>query len=50
MLGVATAGLGVLESTHVTALVAQYPGTFATVIGIAIIVMRFVTTSAIFKD
>ena len=50
IVGVATVGLGILESAHVTSLVAQYPGTFATVIGVVIIVMRFVTTSPIFKD
>ena len=48
--GIATAILGILEGQHITSWVAQYPGTFATVIGVAMIILRFVTTSPIFKE
>jgi hypothetical protein len=47
--GVATALLGVLQSAEITNIVAQYPGAVTTVIGIAVVVLRFVTTSPILK-
>ena len=49
ILSVATVLLGILEGQHITSLVATYPGTFATVIGILMLVLRFITTSPIFK-
>lgn len=48
--GVGTILLGILQGAEVTNLVAQYPGTFATSVGALIIVLRFVTTSPIFKS
>lgn len=41
--------LGILESQHVTTLVASYPGTVTTVIGVVMLVLRWMTTSSIFK-
>lgn len=41
--------LGILESTHVTSLVASHPGAFATGVGVLMLVLRFITTSPIFK-
>ena len=49
IVSVATVLLGILEGQHMTALVAQYPGTFATTIGIVMLVLRWLTTSPIFK-
>lgn len=46
--GVATALLGVLQSAEITDIVAQYPGIVTTVIGVAVIVLRFITTTPIF--
>lgn len=46
---VATVILGVLESEHVTSLVADHPGGFAIGIGVAMFVLRWMTTSPIFK-
>jgi hypothetical protein len=48
--GIATALLGVLQSTEITNIVAQYPGGVTTGIGVAVIILRFVTTSTIFKQ
>jgi tellurite resistance protein TehA-like permease len=48
--GIATALLGVLQSSEITNIVAQYPGAITTGIGVLVVVLRFVTTSAIFKQ
>ena len=48
--GALVAVLGLLESNEVTSLVAQYPGTVTTIIGLVIMGLRFLTTSAIFKN
>jgi len=47
--GVSTALLGVLQSAEITNIVAQYPGTVTTTIGVVIVALRFITTTAIFK-
>lgn len=46
---VATVVLGVLESQHVTSLVAEHPGGFAIGVGVVMFVLRWVTTSQIFS-
>jgi hypothetical protein len=47
---VAVTLLGILESTQVTSLVAAHPGAVTTVVGVLMLVLRFVTTSPIFKS
>ncbi len=49
LFGFAVAGVGILESAEMTHLVAARPGTFATVVGVLIVVLRWVTTSPIFS-
>ena len=46
---VGTVLLGVLESQHVTSLVADHPGGFAVAVGAVMFVLRWMTTSPIFK-
>ena len=46
---VATVLLGVLESQHITSLVAEHPGGFAVGVGVVMFVLRWMTTSPIFK-
>ena len=48
LFGVATALLGVLQSTEITNIVAQHPGTITTIIGVLIVLLRFATTTPIF--
>ena len=47
---VATVLLGVLESQHITSLVAEHPGTFAVVMGAVMLILRWMTTTPIFKS
>ena len=49
VVSVATMLLGILESQHVTAIVAEHPGTFTVVMGGVMLVLRWMTTSPIFK-
>ena len=47
---VATVLLGVLESQHITSLVAEHPGGFAVGVSVVIFVLRWMTTTPIFKS
>ena len=49
LLSTALTVLGVLEGAQFTTLVADYPGTFATTVGILIGALRFVTTTPVFR-
>jgi tellurite resistance protein TehA-like permease len=49
LFGVATALLGVLQSTEITNIVAQYPGGVTTTIGFLVVALRLITTSSVFK-
>lgn len=50
LFGVSTALLGLLQSAEITNIVAQHPGMITTVVGVMIVVLRFVTTTSIFES
>ena len=49
IVSVATVLLGIMESQHVTSLVAEHPGGFAVIMGFVMLVLRWMTTSPIFS-
>jgi hypothetical protein len=49
LVGTAVTVLGILEGAQVTHLVTEYPGTFATTVGIVIVALRWITTTPVFK-
>ncbi len=46
--GMAVMLLGILQSTEVTTLVAQYPGPVMTIVGLITVVLRAITTTPLF--
>jgi hypothetical protein len=49
LLATALTFLGVLEGAQVTTLVQDYPGAFATTVGVVIAALRWATTTPVFK-